>query len=132
VISDGIVLPPPGFYDACNDTLITFPDGTAITAGIVALPLPFLCNQTDQTLLRLLCRLGAADCTYVHNRYSGKCILSPNPVNETDQMYGKVFVCNDVNPTDYNFVNLSDQHQCGPLLGAVLGININLAFEWVL
>jgi len=125
VISDGTVLPPPGFYEACDDDLITFPDGTVINAGIVALPFPFLCSQSDPILQRLVCRLAAGDCTYVHNRYSGKCALSPNPVSGTDQVYGQVFVCNDENPTDYNFADFSDKSQCGPLLGEFLGNKTN-------
>jgi len=129
VISDGAVLPPPGFYEACDDDLITFPDGTVINAGIIALPLPFLCSQKNLTILRVLCRLGAADCTYVHNTYSGQCALSPNPVDGTTQVYGQVFVCNDKKPTGYNFVDFSDQHQCGPLLGADLGNETSIIFE---
>jgi len=125
VISDGVVLPPPGFDEACKETLITFPDGVAINAGIVVLPFPFLCSRTDPTLLRLICRLAAGDCTYVHNRYSGKCGLSPNPVNGTDQVYGQILLCNDQNPTGYNFADFSDKHQCGYLLGAVLGNKTN-------
>jgi len=120
VIDDGVAVKPVGWDEAITTPLITLPGGLIINAGAVALPAPFLCNQTG-IVYRLNCRIGANDCTYVHNTYSGKCGKVANPVPGTNQGDGQVFICNDQNPTGYNFANLSDVNQCGPLLGGDLG-----------
>jgi hypothetical protein len=94
-------------------TLLVLPGNFTLTAGLVSLPTDGACNQ-EGPLKTLTCYIGAADCLYVHNKYSGHCGLSPNPVNGTSQTVGQVFVCNDVNPTSFNFVDIVGQ--CGPLI----------------
>ncbi len=110
-----IVLPGelPIDYSTFSTPLLTLPGNFTLTAGLVSLPVNFQCSQKG-LLLTLTCYIGATDCIYVHNKYSGKCANSPNPVDGTSQTVGQVFVCNDVNPSGYNFVDVVQQ--CGPLI----------------
>jgi len=117
-IKDGISVKPPGFDQAINTPLITLPGNFVLNLGLVTLPLDLGCSQSG-TGLKLTCRLGNIDCTYVHNKYGGQCGLSSNPVNGTAQVDGPVFVCNEQKPTNISFTDVSAQ--CGDLLGPLLG-----------
>jgi len=119
-----VAVAPPGWNQSLNTPLINIPGQLVLNAGIVTLPFPFLCNQSNPIIERLVCRLASIDCTYVHKTYGGKCGTSPNPVPGTTQEYGEVFICNDVKPTSYDFKDVSDPAQCNQLLGSILGETI--------
>jgi len=128
-VDDGIYLPIPN-NSSLTTPLVNLPGGVTLKAGVVALPLDFLCRQPG-VIDTLICHVCSYDCTYVHNKYGGQCGTVSDPMPGTPQATGEVCICNDSKPNVANFTDVVTQ--CGelvdPVVDAVIDLQVAITFR---
>jgi hypothetical protein len=114
LVSSGVLnLAVPLDTTLFNTTLVTLPGNLVLDAGLTSLPVGYLCTSGVKVLETIVCYIAAADCTYVHNKYSGSCGSVADPIQGTAQTGNQVLICNEQNPNPGTQSFTDGVAQCG-------------------